>query len=533
MRLILRKLELSLKAADKLDGDPDAKLKGYIAHHYGLPDSRGIRGYRILKRSVDARRKPNLRLVYQLEVEIGDGVKIPRRERCEKAPPKPPNYLSNLKLAKKTPRRPLVVGTGPAGMFCAWLLARHGLNPVIVDRGFTVERRDADILKFLESRQVNPESNYLFGEGGAGTYSDGKLYTRVKDHRCKFVLRRLIKAGAPSRIMYLQRPHIGSDILPGVVANLRMEIEKMGCEFIWGKKVGGVIVGDGVCGGVVFADGDAMESPVTVFASGHSDRALILSLVAAGVEYRLKDFQIGCRIEHSQALVNMAQYAMNPPPPVLGAAEYHLVSRPPVESGIQGAASFCMCPGGSVMAAVCENGKLSTNGMSGSARDSMFANSAIITKVPGAEFADAAAAFKFLDDLEAKAFMLGGGGFACPAQGAYAFVRGETELPRPDVSYNFGVVPADLTGLLPPAATDAIRHGLLEFESKIPGFMTSGTLIGVETKISSPVRFIRREESTASSLAGLHIAGEAGGQAGGIVSAAVDGLKVAEEIIAG
>jgi len=508
----------------------DAELHRHVATRCGVKAA-DVEGYKILKRSVDARKKPDVKILYKLVVNLREGVRPAKPVDAAKEEGTP-LWTPPERPVSSAMSSPLIVGSGPAGLFAALALAMAGCRPVVVERGQNVARRKEDIDAFFRTRALNPESNLLFGEGGAGTWSDGKLFTRVRDPRVQFVLEAMVKAGAQPEILYFAHPHIGSDRLPGVVEGIRKEIERLGGSFLWGAKAEALILEGGRCKGVVLSTGERLEAPATAAACGHSARKLILSMIAAGAAHSLKGFQTGCRIEHPQEYINFVQYGMPEPPPALGAAEYNMASRPDERSGIAGATSFCMCPGGEVIPGVSDPGRLSTNGMSKSARDGRFANSAIVVSQQP-DFRDAAEAFAFLDALEEAAFKAGGGDYTCPAQPARSFLEGRvSKVPNEQASYALGVKPAEIHRQLPRDAAEAIRRALIHFDKIAPGFVAEGLLLGMETRISSPVRFERDPVSLESSLPGLYVAGEGAGMAGGITSAAVDGLKIAEAILA-
>jgi uncharacterized FAD-dependent dehydrogenase len=515
----------------------DHHLEPWIAKRCGIPVS-DIRGYTIDRRSLDARKKPHLIYRYQVSARVRDGSPVREDDhvevRCD--PPPSDGGLWKLPVLAQLPRRPIVVGTGPAGLMAAYLLAAYGCEPVVIDRGRDADTRTADLARFHTSRVLDPDSNYLYGEGGAGTYSDGKLYTRVKDRRMRFLLEAFVAARAPRHILWRHHPHVGSDILPHMVKRLRRFITERGGTVRWGVEVTDVAEAGGRCVGVVTKTGEVIAGDTVICAPGHSARALITALCKRGISHKAKGFQLGCRIEHDQRLIDVGQLGCVPgvdlPRHLIGAAEYNLVSRPP-QGRVQGVTTFCMCPGGEIIAATSDPGHLSTNGMSRYARASSFANAGLIVNQPVDETGGGLAGFDYVEALERACFTAGGGDYACPAQSAAAFVRGEAGPAPTTSSYQMGVRPGRLDQILPAATRLAIREALVHFERVIPGFLRHGTLVGVEARVSSPVRFERNPETLASSLPGLYLAGEGAGYAGGIVSAGLDGLRLAETILTG
>jgi len=513
----------------------DHHLHQAIADHLAIPREE-VRGYAIDRRSLDARRKPDLRFVYRVNATVDDGAAVVERPgvAVHTVPPDEDDALYHLPPADPLPHGPVVVGTGPAGIMAAYLLALHGCRPVVLDRGRDVDRRVDDVERFHATRLLDPVSNYLFGEGGAGTFSDGKLYTRVKDRRMRFLLDAFAAARAPREICYVHHPHIGSDILPHMARRLRRQIEEWGGTFRWEAEVVDVIERGGHCAGVVLADGERIEAPLTLIAPGHSARSLIRRLIEHGLDHRAKGFQLGCRIEHDQRMINTARYGcVRPPKHLLTAAEYNLVSRPPKHLDAEGVTTFCMCPGGEIIAATSDEGRLSTNGMSRHHRGSPHANAGLICNQPVRRDGSGLEGFDLIERLERAAFAAGGDDYACPAQSAAAFVRGEDGPPVRESSYRLGVRPGRIDRILPPRTVKSLTAALRFFEKKIPGFLAQGTLVGVETRVSSPVRFERDPETLASSLPGLYLAGEGAGYAGGIVSAGLDGIRLAETILTG
>lgn len=517
----------------------DNRLHQAIADHVRVRRDQ-VTGYTIERRSLDARRKPDLVFRYRLQANLADG-SAPQEGPGVQVLTDPPNQedpLYHLPLSDQRPREVLVVGTGPAGLMAAYLLALHGTKVVVLDRGRDVARRHDDIERFRASRDLNPESNYLYGEGGAGTYSDGKLYTRAKDRRMRFLLEAFVSARAPRDCLYTHHPHVGSDILPHMVRRLREQIIAWGGSFRWDAEVVDLIRSTDHdqprCQGVVLATGERLTADATLLAPGHSARRLITRLCELGIEHKAKGFQLGCRIEHDQRLINLAQLGCEAPPRyLLPAAEYNLVNRPPRDRRVEGVTTFCMCPGGEIITATCDPGQLSTNGMSPHHRRGHWANAGLICNQPVDRSGDGLAGFAAIERIERAAFAAGGSDYTCPGQAATAFLRGEAGPPPPSGSYHLGQVPGRLDELLPRATVDALRAALRRFERIIPGFLRHGRLVGVETRVSSPVRFERNPETLASSLPDCYLAGEGAGYAGGIVSAALDGIRLAETMLTG
>ncbi len=537
--VVIDSLEVSIATAAKLPVHSlDHHLHAHIAKACHIPVA-DVLHYTIDRRSLDARRKPDLRFIYNLRAEVRENSPVSAAENIHVQTASPPqdNSLYNLALRGDLPQHPIIVGAGPAGQMAAYLLSLHGCKPLVLDRGFDADARTRDIAAFHSSRQLNEDSNYLFGEGGAGTYSDGKLYTRVKDRRMRFLLEAFVAARAPRHILYRHHPHIGSDILPHMCKHLRAQIEQWGGRFRWGATVRDVVVEQDRCAGVELTTGERIAAPLVLIAPGHSARALILALIARGIEHKAKGFQLGCRIEHDQELVNYGQYGCHVgrdiPAHLLGAAEYNLVSRPPAHIKAENVTTFCMCPGGEIIAATSDPGQLSTNGMSRYARSSPFANAGLIVNQAVDRSGNGMAGFELINALEQAAYTAGGADFSCPAQTATAFMRGEVGSAVTRSSYRLGVRPGRIDQLLPQETVTALRQALRFFEKVIPGFMTHGNLVGVETRVSSPVRFERNPETLASSLPELYLAGEGAGYAGGIVSAGLDGLRLAETILTG
>jgi len=524
MKIFLEKMAVSAAGKPR---SLDFELHPFIAANCGIrPDD--IIDYTIVKRSIDARQRPDIKLLYTLIVEIDDKVR-PKRT-WEEAPAQNPVDPPVFHCAEP-PLHPVIVGAGPAGLFCALILAMGGCKPVILDRGRDVVRRKQDIDRFFAGRELDEESNLLFGEGGAGAWSDGKLYTRIRDPRIQFVLQEMIEAGAPENIGYFSHPHVGSDLLPGVIANLREKIIRLGGIFRWDCRAESLLVRDGICRGVVLAGGEKLEAPLVVSACGHSARDFISASIQAGAAFRMKGFQIGCRIEHPQDFINWMQYGVQETIPALGNAEYSMISRPVRSGGADGVTTFCMCPGGEIIPATPKRERLCTNGMSNSARSGIFANAALVTTLGPETFGSPQEAYAFLDRLESRAYEAGGGDYVCPAQRAIDFLHGrEGKLPKHS-SWKFGLRAARVDSLLPDNVCRALGRALIHFDRMAGGYIRYGTLLGVETRVSSPVRFERDAVTRQNPLTNFYPVGEGAGLAGGITSSAIDGILTAESIL--
>ncbi|MBE6391673.1 MAG: hypothetical protein E7042_05675 [Lentisphaerae bacterium] len=521
MIYIIEKLQLN---ALKLPRNYAALLPSFIGRELHI-DPRQISHCEIISSSIDSRRGTP-KLVLKLLFETG--------QKLSRFAPASPEEIAALAVPDPelpdttTLRHPIVVGTGPAGISAAYLLAAAGCAPVIIDRGFPVEKRAADYRKFLDSRRLDSESNLLIGEGGAGTFSDGKLHTGTKDRRGRFLKKLWVECGAPEEILYLSRPHIGSDKLLGLCAGLRKKIEVMGGTFRFGTEVVDLLIKNGSCRGVILASGEVIEAPAVLFAPGLGGREL-LRRVCRSAAWELKPFQTGCRVEHPQTIIDRAMYHLPSRPDALGAAEYHIVSRAEVGN----VSSFCMCPGGRVVNASAWEGRSITNGMSCFARADEFANSCLITTIDPEDFGnDAGRVFEFFAGVERSIFSAGGRDYTFPAQDAGAFLAGKSGLNNSANGCDTGIVPGRLDQLLPEQLKNALIPAVKNFEHKIPGFIKYGKFIGAESFVSSPVRLLRDFETMENpELPGLYPAGEGCGLAGGIVSAACDGMRAAEAML--
>ena len=518
---------------------PPAALRAAILQRLGLADD-DLVGFSIFKRSYDARKKHALLMVYAVDVEVRDEAALLKKFRDDRhLAPTPDMAYQFVGRAPENPtERPLVVGFGPCGIFAALVLAQMGFKPIVLERGKAVRERTQDTWGLWRRHVLNPESNVQFGEGGAGTFSDGKLYSQIKDprHLGRKVLTEFVKAGAPEEILYVSKPHIGTFRLVGMVEAMRHEIESLGGEIRFQQRVTDVLIEEGPdgkrIGGVTLASGETLKSRHVILALGHSARDTFEMLHARGVTMEAKPFSVGFRIEHPQSLIDRARLGPNAGNPQLGAADYKLVHH--AKNG-RTVYSFCMCPGGTVVAAASEPGCVVTNGMSQYSRNERNANAGIVVGITPADFPgdDPLAGIALQRRLEARAFELGGGNYDAPAQLVGDFIEGKpsTQLGSVEPSYQPGVHLTDLASCLPDYAIEAIREALPAFDRQIKGFaMKDAVLTGVETRTSSPLRITRDDDCRSVNVKGLYPAGEGAGYAGGILSAGVDGIRVAEAV---
>jgi uncharacterized FAD-dependent dehydrogenase len=540
---------------------PEAALKAAILRTLGIPEP-DLLGYRIRRRGYDARNSGGIVFVYTLDVEVRDEDALLRRfhhsHHITRAPDE--TYRYPVPAPANVTTRPVVIGTGPCGIFAGLSLARMGFRPIILERGKIVRERTQDVWGFWRERRFNPESNVQFGEGGAGTFSDGKLHTGIKDrgHRIRRILQDFVDCGAPEEIIYISKPHIGTLRLVKVVEKLREKIIELGGEIRFDSHVTDIVIENGSVHGVILAretpkqrldenvpppsrgresaqrcsDGEFIATDHVILAVGHSARDTFEMLQRRGVRIEPKPFSIGFRIEHPQHMIDVCRLGRHAGNPVLGAADYKLVHH--CNNG-RDVYSFCMCPGGQVVAATSEAGRVVTNGMSHYSRNERNANAGIVVGIAPADFGSdhPLAGIALQRELEAKAFRLGGADYNAPAQRVGDFLAGRPSTGPGSVipSYTPGVTWTDLSSALPGYAIAAIREAIPAFEKQLKGFaMSDAVLTGVETRTSAPIRIVRNENFESVNTRGLYPAGEGAGFAGGIISAAVDGMKVAEAV---
>ncbi|MBR4109218.1 MAG: hypothetical protein IKK41_02735 [Oscillospiraceae bacterium] len=490
-----------------------------------------IRRVKIVKRSVDARKKPDVRIVYTVDVAVdGNEGKILKQSGCKKASIAPVVYYKPPRLNTPPAKRPVVVGFGPAGMFAALILAQAGACPLVLERGEDAVSRHEKVQAFWQTGKLDTASNVQFGEGGAGTFSDGKLNTGVNNPRIGWVLEQLVAAGARESILFDAKPHVGTDVLLTVVQNIRQRIISLGGEVRFCTQVTNVLEKDGHLTGLELSTGEVIDCDNAIFAIGHSARDTFEKLYELGIPMEAKPFAMGVRIEHLQETVDKAQYGKSDP--VLPPADYKLVKHLDDRTVY----SFCMCPGGYVVAAASEEGRVVTNGMSYADREGVNANGALLVSVEPKDFPGEGplAGMYWQREMEEAAFAAGGKDYCAPAQRVGDFLAGKESAGPGSVqpTYRPGVKWCDLHTCLPEKITDAIEKALPLLDGNLKGFAhPDAVLTAPETRSSSPVRILRNEERQSTGLAGLYPAGEGAGYAGGIMSAAVDGIMCAEALL--
>ncbi len=511
---------------------PEDDLKTAILKRLGIAAPE-LQGYALFRRGYDARKKNAIVLVYTVDVDVKNEAALLAKNIPHVSIAPDMSYRMVTHAPQGLSERPVVIGTGPCGIFAGLLLAQMGFRPISLERGKAVRERTKDTWGLWRKGKLDPESNVQFGEGGAGTFSDGKLHSGIKDPKFygRKVLTEFVKAGAPEEIMYVSKPHIGTFRLVGMVEEMRHNMEQLGAEIRFQSKVADIEIENGQVCGVVLANGDRIATRHVVLAVGHSARDTFEMLHRRGVYMEAKPFSIGFRIEHPQSVIDRARLGPNAGNPVLGAADYKLVHH--CKNG-RAVYSFCMCPGGTVVAATSEEGRVVTNGMSQYSRNERNANSGIVVDITPEDYPDGVlAGVAFQRRWEERAFELGGRSYCAPAQRVGDFLAGRpsTHLGEVVPSYTPGVTPTDLSTALPDYAIAAIREALPAFEKQIKGFaMEDAVLTGVETRTSSPVRIKRGTDFQSINIKGLYPAGEGAGYAGGILSAGVDGIEVAEAV---
>lgn len=516
-----------------LDHSPEA-LKVAILQKLALNPADLIE-FTLFKRGYDARKRTAIILVYTLDVQLVNEAEVLQRFA------KDPNvflspdtrYHFVAQAPQELTHRPLVIGFGPCGMMAGLVLAQMGFRPIILERGKRVRERTKDTWGLWRKGVLNPESNVQFGEGGAGTFSDGKLYSQIKDpkHYGRKVLTEFVKAGAPEEILYVSKPHIGTFRLVKMVENMRAQIEALGGEIRFQQQVTDLLIADGQMRGVTLANGEQLRSDHVILALGHSARDTFKMLFEREVFMEAKPFSIGFRIEHPQTLIDQARFGKQAGNELLGAADYKLVHH--ANNG-RSVYSFCMCPGGQVVAATSEENRVVTNGMSQYSRAERNANAGLVVGISPEDYpGNVLAGLAFQQRWESRAFELGEGSYRAPAQLVGDFLKGipSKQLGQVEPSYQPGVQLTALATSLPDYAITAIREALPAFERQIKGFsMYDAVLTGVETRTSAPLRITRGENLQSLNVQGLYPAGEGAGYAGGILSAGVDGIRVAEAL---
>ncbi|UZN47873.1 NAD(P)/FAD-dependent oxidoreductase [Cupriavidus cauae] len=530
---MLRLSELKLPL-DHSESDLEAAVRARLIE-IGVKGD-GMVSFTVFRRAHDARKRSDIKLTYIVDIEVKDEEAARKRmagkPNWSVTPDMTYRFVAQAPQHATTPR-PVVIGMGPCGLLAGLILAQMGFRPIILERGKEVRERTRDTFGLWRKSVLNPESNVQFGEGGAGTFSDGKLYSQIKDpkHYGRKVLHEFVKAGAPEDILFKARPHIGTFRLVKMVENIRAEIFALGGEIRFGTRVDDIDIDGGRVRGLQLSNGDYLPCEQVVLAVGHSARDTFEMLYRRGVFMEAKPFSLGFRIEHPQGMINRSRFGKFAGNKLLGAADYKIVHHC---SNGRSVYSFCMCPGGTVVAAASEPGRVVTNGMSQYKRAERNANAGIVVGITPDDYPGGPlAGIDFQRHWEERAFELGGRNYCAPGQlvGDFLARRPSTALGTVEPSYKPGVTPTDLSTALPDYVIEAIREALPAFERQVPGFaMDDAVLTGVETRTSSPLRIRRKDDYQSVNVAGLYPAGEGAGYAGGIYSAAIDGIEVAEAV---
>lgn len=535
-QFIVRDLRLAAEEA----GHADKHLRGQIAERLQINASE-IESLTVLKRALDARKRHAPTFVYSVVVAVRAADAHHALENAGAVAYEPPRYPRYFFRGEPPAQRPVVVGAGPAGLFAALTLADAGWPAIVVERGQSVDERPRSVSQLYAHGKLNRESNVCYGEGGAGTFSDGKLYTRLGDPRIERFLERLVSLGAPQRIQVDTRPHLGTDRLIGLLRNLRQHLLDLGVEFQFDTKATAFTIkdegkgegkGSGTIAGVQTAQGH-IDCAAVVLATGHSARDVWLALEATGrIAMEARPFSVGFRVEHPQALIDNIRYGKAHQQLSLPAADYRLRFNDPLSN--RGVYSFCMCPGGVVVPTPTEDDALVTNGMSHASRSGRYANSALVVTIDPKDYAgeDLFAGVRFQHDIEERAYALGGGAFVAPAMRVTDFLTDRKPKDVPSSSYRRGLNPVALAGLYPAFVDEALKAGLQTFNQRMRGFVSEeAVLIAPETRSASPIRVLRDDSRQAVGVTGLYPVGEGMGYGGGIVSAAIDGVRSAEALL--
>lgn len=530
---MIRITDIKIKLDEAVDSNSESRALRKIISSKLKTDEKDILTFRIFKKSIDARKKGSIFYVYTVDVEVSNVKHVLTRCRDKGISITPETPQIALTTGSKAMhKRPVIIGMGPAGLFAGLILSRHGYMPIILERGKSVDERTADINRFWNDGILNTESNVQFGEGGAGTFSDGKLTTLINDKRCHTVLEEFVKAGAPEEILYKSKPHIGTDLLKTTVKSIRQQIIAYGGEVRFNSRVTDFEIENDEIKSVIVNENERIQCEVLLLAVGHSARDTFEALYKRGVAMTSKSFSIGVRIEHLQTMIDGTQYGDFAGHPALGAADYKLSYH---SANGRSAYTFCMCPGGYVVAAASESNSVVTNGMSEYRRNGENANSALLVGITPNDFESnhPLSGIDFQRKWEELAYNAGGKSYKAPAQLVEDFLkdRVSTKWGMVQPTYKPGLVFADMRSCLPNYVTDTLKEAILYFGTKLRGFERGDSVLtGVETRSSSPVR-ICRDTDYLSNITGLYPMGEGSGYAGGIMSSAVDGLRVSQKIM--